>query len=198
MPRSASPRAPSAPKSLAIDLGTARFIEPADIGSLISSQLTQDILIGITAVGANTLDMMGALSVEGSDPPVQDTSMTSIAFPDSANWANPFFSVGPADTTFNVMGNEITLYNLEISGTFAADGSYFGGGELAGEADARDIVTMFPDQFETADEACELVQGFGAPCVACTSDGAPYCLILRADSIKANLVPGLTLVPVKK
>jgi len=96
---------------------------------------------------------------------------------------------------FNVSGISVTIYHLMVTGTFAPDGSYFGGATLAGEVDAREVASMIPD-VESADDVCDLTKSFGAPCEPCSSDSQPYCLSLVADSIVAAEVPGLTLTEI--
>ena len=87
---------------------------------------------------------------------------------------------------------------MAVSGTFAADGSYFGGGELSGGVDARqlvDIVGGLMDGVESADDVCGLVAGFGVSCGACSSDGEAYCVTLEVNRLVANET-GETLVAI--
>ena len=108
------------------------------------------------------------------------------------------FEVPEADLSLSISGFSATIYSLAVSGTFAADGSYFGGGELSGELDARqlvDIVGGLMDGVESADDVCGLVAGFGVSCSACTSDGEAYCVNLEVNRLVANET-GETLVPI--
>lgn len=173
-----------------IDLGSANFIEPAGIGPILTSVLTQNILVGVTGVTDTEVDMVGAISLEGSTE--QDVCTPSIAFPTADFSENPHFNVGPEDTTISVAGYSATIRGLEISGDFAPDLSYFGEGVLAGTIDSRDLATI-PDLQDltgcdgTNDAClCDFIQSSGlATCSEC-SDGEPLCLTLLADSIVAD------------
>ena len=183
-------------KTYAVDLASGNFVQPPGIGSLLGGLFSNNILLSVTSSG-DTLEFIGALSVEGST--AQDTcSETFEDFP-SADFTNsPMFEVPENDLSLSISGYSATIYALSVSGTFAADGSYFGGGELSGELDARqlvDIVGGLMDGVESADDVCGLVAGFGVSCSACTSDGEAYCVTLEVNRMVANET-GETLVEV--
>ncbi|MDP6931656.1 MAG: hypothetical protein QGG40_02010, partial [Myxococcota bacterium] len=91
------------------------------------------------------------------------------------------------DTDFSVAGYDITIGDLEVSGTFSAEGDYFGGGTLGGTIDTRPLVPLIDENGED-DYICTLATGFGAECTACPEDGEPYCLTVVADQIVAEKV----------
>lgn len=181
-------------KAYTIDLASARFIEPEGIGSILGDLLEQNILVGVVSATDTDLEMIGAISVAGTTE--QDVCAASIDFPAADFSENPFFSVGPEDTTIAVAGYSATIHGLEISGAFAPDLSYFGGGKLAGTIDSRDLATI-PDLADltgcdgTSDSClCEFIAGTGlANCSAC-DDGEPLCLTLLADQIVAEEIDG--------
>jgi len=183
-------------KTYAVDLTSGNFVQPAGIGSLLGGLFTNNILLGVTAADAN-LEIMGAISMDGST----DQDMCTETFTDfpAADFSNsPLFAIPEGDVTLSVAGYTATIYALSVSGTFAADGSYFGGGELQGELDARqlvDIVAGLMDGVESADDVCGLVAGFGVSCSECSSDGAEYCVTLEVNRLVANET-GATLVAV--
>jgi hypothetical protein len=183
-------------KTYAVDLASGNFIQPPGIGSLLGGLFTNNILLNVTAAG-ETLEFLGALSLESSTE--QDMCAETFSdFPAADFSSSPMFSIPEADVTLNVSGFSATIYSLSVSGTFAADGSYFGGGELSGELDARqlvDIVGGLMDGIESADDVCGLVAGFGVSCTECVSDGEPYCVTLEVDRMTANET-GATLMPV--
>lgn len=183
-------------KTYVLDLASARITQPAALAGLLEQYEDElpTILIGILAVGTDTIDIIGAMADEDSDDIVQDYCEPTIGFPEGADFSeSPYFQVGPADIPFDIDSEtSITIYSLLVAGTFAADGSYFGGGELEGEADARDVAAAFPEA-GTADEICKLTESFQAPCEACSSDGEEYCLYVTADQIEAEEVEDLTL-----
>lgn len=182
-------------RTYALDLAGARILEPAGVGSVLTSYLTQDILVGITAVSSTEINMIGAIGAEGANPPEQDYCDPSIPFPVADFDEQPYFQIGPQTTTLAVAGFALEIVNLEITGTFAADASYFAGGTLAGVIDTRPLAPLLG---EDGDEGaiCDLAVSFGAVCSACPSDGEPYCLTLVADQIVAEEVAGETLVVV--
>ena len=176
-------------KTYAIDLAdpSVNFVQPPGIGSLLGGLFTNKILMGITAADTN-LEILGAISLEG----VTDQDMCTETFADFpiADFSNsPLFEIPEGDVTLTVANYTATIYSLAVSGTFAADGTYFGGGELSGELDARqlvDIVGSLMDGVESADDVCGLVAGFGVSCGECSSDGAAYCVSLEVNRITAN------------
>ncbi len=178
-------------KSYRVDLLSARFIQPGEaIASLLFEQLSDDILIGVSAQNETSLNMLGALS-DGAGGN-QNHCYPSIDFPEAASFSDPGFSVGPADTTLEVAGYSIEISNLGISGSFAPDCSYFGGGKLVGELDARVLAPLVSELVGTddPDEICGFLVTFGVACETCSSDGAPYCAAVEVDQINAAEIAG--------
>lgn len=174
-------------KSFVVDLNNARFVEPAGVADLLLSQLNNNIILGVSGyTDGGTLDIVGAISTEGTSN--QDFCTESIDFSGVDFSADPTFTAGPEDSTFSVAGYDVIINQLEISGTFADDCSYFGGGVLAGELDARELAGLLKELLDTDDPdyICELLVGFGVNCGACTSDGEEYCLNILADSLTAS------------
>ena len=181
-------------RTYTLDLANARIVEPAGIGSVLTSYLTQDILVGVDSIADGEVQMIGAIGAEDAEPPRQDFCDPTIPFP-AADWsASPYFQIGPQTTTLSVAGYDIEIGDLEITGTFASDGSYFGGGTLAGTIDTRPLAPLLDD---SGDEGaiCDLAINFGATCTAC-SDDKPFCLTLVADQIIALEVANTTLIEV--
>lgn len=179
-------------KTYVVDLGTARFVQPAGVADLLLGSLENNILVGVTSVDGATLNMIGAID-DGAGGG-QDFCTPSIPFP-PASYDNPSFQVGPADTDLNVAGLSITINGLLIRGAFSSDGSYFGGGRLEGQLDARTLAPLLGDLLGVTDpdEVCALLIGFGVTCGACGSDGAAYCVDVLADQITAT-AQGASLV----
>jgi len=170
-----------------VDLANARFVKPEGVADLLLGQLNNDILIGVQSYDDSTLQMIGAMSTEIGGP--QDFCNASIPFPEADFTGAPYFAVGPEDTLISVAGYDIEISNLVISGTFAADGSSFGGAVLAGELDARVLAPLLVDLVGTddPDEICALLVGFGVACDTCSADGQPYCIDILADQMTAEL-----------
>ncbi|MES2640069.1 MAG: Ig-like domain-containing protein [Myxococcota bacterium] len=182
-------------RTYSLNLAEARIVEPAGVGAILGTYLTQDILVGVQSVNDSEIQMIGAIGVEGSVPPVQDYCTSSIPFPVANFSEQPYFQIGPQTTTLAVAGLEIVIGDLEITGTFASDGTYFTGGTLAGTIDTRPLVGLVDTSKKPDPNAiCELAASFGALCGACPADNEPYCLTLVADQIEALEVVGNPLV----
>lgn len=175
-------------KAYQLDLAKANIVQPPNIGSVLGSLLTTPILIGVAEISGDDLTMVGAIGVEGGGG--QDYCTQTIDFPTADFSGRPYFKVGPQDTTLSISGASIKIGQLEVTGTFASDGSYFGGGTLKGSVDARDIAAALPDLGYDAQGLCDLIAGFGAACETCPTDSEPYCLTLVANSIQADGING--------
>ena len=175
-----------------LNLADARITEPPGIGALLSSELDGvSIYTGITDVTATTITVIGGLGREDAATPTQEYCDPTIDFPVADFTASPHFEIsGDGATPITVAGTTVYIENLNISGDFASDLSYFGGGVLAGTIDTR------PLDFEFGDEVgfiCDTAAALGVVCAPC-GDGEPFCLSLVADSIDAQLVADLELV----
>ena len=182
-------------KTYAVDLASGNFVEPPGIGSLLGGLFENNILLGITSADTQ-LHILGAISAAGNTD--QDFCTETLnSFP-AADFSNsPYFEIPEGDVTLTVAGFTATIHGLSVAGTFAADGSYFGGGELSGQLDAREIVDLVSEaglDVESADDVCGLIQGFGVSCSEC-SDGTNYCVSLEVNRLVANET-GVTLTPV--
>jgi hypothetical protein len=191
---SAADSADIADRTYVLDLAGGNFVQPAGVGPLLQTQLAVDILIGVTGVSDTEVYMMGAIGVEGANPPEQDTCEETIDFPTAADFsANPFFSVGPDTTTLSVQGMDITIDDLLISGAFAPDGSYIAGATLAGAVDTRPLVGLI-DPEGSDDTICDLVATFGVACEPCSDGSGDYCLTLLVNDISAEELIGTSLI----
>ncbi len=182
-------------RTYVVALGNARITQPAGIGSVLSSYLTTDILMGVNDLSGTSLTLLGAVAQSGVTPDVQNTCDPSIPFPVADFSAQPFFTVGPQTTTLSVAGYDVEIDNLQVTGTFASDGTYFDGGTLSGTIDTRPLAPLI-DSSGNEGAICDLAVNFGASCEPCPSDGQPYCLTLVADQILAEQVDGVSLVEV--
>ncbi len=167
-------------RSYVLDLGDARFLEPAGIGELIGEFMTNEGVLGVADERGSSLDLIVGMSEEGSRPAVQDLCTQTLD--STCTWDRaPFFEYGPVDTTYTSAGTSFTIMDLHLAGTFAPDGSWLGGGEIALVLDMREWVDLI-EEVESAADMCNLSASFGAPCQAC-QDGAEYCLPLLVDGI---------------
>lgn len=167
-----------------LDLPHANIVSPAGLGGILGPMLAV-VLAEVVSVSETDLDVLGAVAVTGSDPAVEDYCTPTIDFPPGDFAEQPFFHLGPADVDLVVSGAIVTVGDLEISGTFSSDGTYFGGGVFSGLVDTRPLSLVQNPEGDGSD-LCVLVSGLGIECAACPTDGAAFCLSLLADGITAQ------------
>ncbi len=183
-------------KTYALDISSGSFVEPAGVGDLIGGLLENKILIGITSVENDVMTVRGAIS-DGSTTDQDMCTETLEEFPTADFSTSPYFEIPKEDVTLSVAGFTATIYGLEVTGTFSSDATYFGGGTLQGELDARQILPLLGDaglDAETPEEVCGLLLGFGVSCVECQSDSEPLCVRLVVERLVAEDT-GVELVP---
>lgn len=169
-----------------LNLQDGRVVVPEGVGSVLEQYLEVSILIKVDDLTGNDLTMNGALADE-DDSSLQDYCTPTLDFPVADFSTAPFFGIGPADTTINVAGYSVTIEDLEVTGTFSSDGTYWGGGVLAGVIDTRALSSLVGDDAEDS-AVCDLVAGFGVSCVTCASDGTDFCLEIRAVDLGGELL----------
>ncbi|MFN7142402.1 MAG: hypothetical protein ACK4YP_01400 [Myxococcota bacterium] len=177
-------------RAYAVNLADAEITEPAGIGGILGSYLTQQILLGVVAADDTELQIIGAITVE--DTTGQDYCLPTIAFPTADFSGNPDFAIGPTDISMSVSGYDLTISAFEVTGTFAEDGSSFEDGTVAGAIDTRAIDAAIGSDEGTI---CGYAGSFGAACVVCPGDGEEFCLTLRAEDVSGEEV-GVGVVPV--
>ena len=200
-------------RAYALDLNaeSVRFVQPEGVGDLLGDYLTTDVLMGVESADASSIQMIGAIGIEGASPAAQDTCNPTIPFPQADFTENPYFQAGPATTTINVEDYEITINDLLIAGAFAPDGSYISGAVLSGSIDTRPLAVLLDDTCTDEGEdangdgvadcraaICDLAVTIGVACETCT-DGKDYCLSLYVDGIVATeLTESLVEIPTQE
>jgi hypothetical protein len=183
-------------KTFVVDLASGRFVKPAGVGDLIGGLLENSILIGV--ISADTeLAIRGAISEDTST--AQDTCNPTLDdFPNADFSDSPYFVIPEGDVTIAVAGVSVQINSMSISGTFAEDATYFGGGTVSGEIDARDLGPLLEGQVDdtSPDYLCSLLAGFGVACITCASDGEPYCATLQVVDLIAEEQDG-EIIPVE-
>ena len=162
-------------------------MEPAGVGRVLFGLLEQHILLGVTEVTDDEIQIMGAISKDKPSTD-QDTCDPSIDFPAGADFTTaPFFSIGPRTTSLSVAGTDVNIKDLMFAGDFAADGSYIGGAILSGKLDAVDLAPVLVDNGLIGEgggpsAVCDLIATFGVACEDC-GDGRDECLSIYIDRI---------------
>ena len=174
-------------KTYSVDLAAANFVKPPDVGTLLGSLLTQNILIGIDDANESSITMKGALAEPGNDD--QDMCTATFGIPTADFSTAPYFSVSADAITIAVSGFNININDFTLEGDFTPDGSQISGAVLAGQLDARDLAPAIVETglitAEDPDEVCGLLSGFGVECEPCT-DGKDYCVTVEVNDINAE------------
>lgn len=167
-----------------------RIVIPEGVGSVLESYLDVTLFIQVADANSSTLSMFGAVADDAGT--AQDYCSPTLDFPTAEFTAAPYFEVGPQTTTISVADYTVTIEDLYISGTFATDGSYWGGGVLSGSVDTRPLVDLVEEGGEDG-AICEIVAGFGVACETCPADGQPYCLSIKAVGLGGDEVTSTSL-----
>lgn len=174
-------------KTYALDLSSGNFVEPAGVGDLIGGLLENNILIGVTSVDGGQLVVRGAISEAGNTN--QDMCTETLEdFPTADFSESPFFEINaPSGISLSIQDTDVSLDSIRVAGTFAQDGTYFGGAELEAELDVAKLAPLLADLIESDDpaEACALLLGFGVTCEECSQTGDPYCITLQVNQLSA-------------
>ena len=174
----------------ALDLGSGRIVIPEGVGSLLEGYLDYTIFLGVDSASADSILLVGAVANE-EDPTQQDYCTPTLDFPEADFSESPYYVIGPANTTLDVAGYSIEIGELFVSGTYSSDGTWMGGGVLAGSIDTRPLGALLGDDEEEG-AICDLVGGFGVDCENCT-DGEPFCLAIEIVDMTAEEADGLSL-----
>lgn len=177
-------------KTYAVDLESGVILEPAGVGELLRAFLSNTFLIHVIETTDSSISVRSALSTK--DSVEQNFCVSTLDdFPIIDMSQSPYFSLENDTLQLNVSAYNVKIYQFRVLGTFASDASSFQQAYIAGELDAREAYTLLADfgiAAENEDDVCDLLDGFGAECLACSSDGAPYCLRIVIDDMVANAV----------
>jgi hypothetical protein len=171
----------------------ADITEPAFLDIVASSYVTVPILIGVESVDDTTIDLMGALGEydQGNGKYTQDTSETPWDFPAADFTEAPFFAATADVATLTYQSIDVPIEQFHLEGTITEDGSAIDEGRASGYLDTRNAGVWVGRPGE-AGAVCETAAAAGVTCVSCM-DGSPYCMLVIAQNIRAEQVPGLTL-----
>jgi hypothetical protein len=180
-----------------VDLASANWVEPAELGLLFTAYVDTPLLMGVTFANAQWIDVLAAQATIEGGQILQDPEQEVWAFPTSDFTDAPFFSVTAPRIVLVVPDDEggtvqAPIESFHLEGTFAADGTALGGVVLTGLADTRGLGPLF-QQPDNPRAACDAVEELGSACVACGVDPGDYCLAIRGVDLQGVLVPGLVL-----
>jgi hypothetical protein len=174
-------------QTYALDLNSATWVTPTGLDTLIGDSLNMSILFGIEEA-SDILDFMGAIPVSGTTD--QDFCVPTLDFDPISFERSPYFEVGPVDMPISMMGYSLSIYDMNISGTFDADGEGIQAVGLAGALDLRDIAPALGELsgglVTDAASACDMLVMLGITCDDCPTDGESVCIGLELTDIDAT------------
>ncbi len=157
-------------------LADGTMTEPSALGALLSSYLTSEIEVEVSAIdsSAGTIEMYLTDSSTG----------TASAFSGDFS-GDPAFSTGPVDFEGDFGGTTVTYESVTWAGNLASDGSEITDGVFAGLLNSGPLSTELlgssdPEAF------CDLVRSLGVRCEAC-ADGSTICVAFTVEDL--NPVP---------
>lgn len=173
-------------------LADATITEPAFLEIVAGSQLTQPILIGVTAASSTAIDLVGGLGEAVDGTYEQLEGLPTWDFPEADFSEQPYFEAESDLVTILYGETPIPIEQFALSGTFTSDGSVMAEGRATGFGDTRYMADLVNRPAEDYGAVCEIAAAAGIYCTEC-SDGEPYCLYIVAENIQAALVPDLTM-----
>lgn len=179
-------------RTWAFDLASARIVTPEGMAAVLNMFPAEPLLLGVVAASDTELTI-----IEGTgflDAIDQDYCAATTELPPGDFSEQPYFSVVAETAGVQVSGVPVTVRNVTITGTFAADGSEVGGGTLSSILDTRPLAPLVGGT--EPGSACEVMISLGIVCEPCPTDSEPYCVTLIADQITAPEVPGVTVAPI--
>jgi hypothetical protein len=178
-----------------LDLVGATWVEPSSLGALLALFFNAPILLGVVHADDVLIDVLAAQGEVATDGTVsQDIDQPSWDFPLADFSGAPFLDASAPAVSFEYSGVVVPVSDLELQGTFSADGTVFGGGVLSGLGDTREMGGLLNDP-NNPSAMCDLAAGLAVQCQPCP-DGLAYCLRLRAEDLEGTLVENLALIDV--
>jgi hypothetical protein len=171
-----------------MDLSQAHVVKPGIAAQALLMLVDNHLALQVNGASDDTLDV--TIAPTDAQTGLQDTCIPSLNASMPNNFeARPTFMVGPVDVPFTLAGFSMRLYDASASATFSADGSFFAGGTIAGNLDARDVVMALSGRgvlpSDSPEALCDIIGNAKLPCTAC-SDGEPYCLYLEVNEVSGH------------
>jgi hypothetical protein len=171
-----------------VDFESGAFVKPLGLGSLITSMIGYNgLLVSPTVVDASSIEFIGAVGAYD----VQNVCVPTASLP-SVSWVDPDFELVSTLLPMDFGGITVDVTDVEVWGSFLANGSELQFGRLKGLLDTRNLGDLL-GLGSAPDAVCILTATFGANCETCT-DGLDYCLPIWVDGLVAPSVGG-SIVP---
>jgi hypothetical protein len=171
-------------------LGDADYTQPEGLGALLASFLEAPLLIGVSTVEGETLNILGTQGMDSGGAVVPDPSFDVWDFGPAA-LEGAYFASSPTNIELEYGCATIPIYDFALDGTFSADGATIGGGHALGLGDSRNMGCL-AGLGSDPDAICNYAASFGFACEECP-DGNPWCLTIEAWFDPAPLLPDVSL-----
>ncbi len=172
-------------RSFSLDLNTAEPKAGEQVAETAAAFFNRNLLASVLQANDSWLWVrIGA--ADASDPSQQDFCSRTLDLPSAEFTSSPFFELASDAVNFNAYAASISLLRLEVTGTFAADGSRVGGITFNTILDARDLAELIPGQ--SADSLCEITSNLYMDCEACPTDGEAWCFTMAFDELAGSEV----------
>jgi hypothetical protein len=179
-----------------LDLINATWVEPGALSTLMALYFTTPILLGVQYADGSHLDLLGAPGEVDAFGAIQQANAPTWDFPLQPFDQQPYFVAEVDSIQLDYQsGNDlipIPVQDFVLAGTIGPDGATFGGGEISGLADTRELSDVLPGGGDDDGAVCDFAESLGVSCQAC-DDGLPYCLRIIGVDIEGARVDGLSL-----
>ena len=172
-------------RSFTLDMLQARFVASAEVAATAATLFDRNLLASVVGLDGDWLRLRIGKALE-DDPENQDFCARTVDLPAADVTNLPWFHLLTDELQFGAYAANMTLYQLQVSGTFAADGSAIGGLAMTTVVDSRDIAELISGQ--TADSLCEIMGNLYIPCEPCPTDGHSYCFDLSFEDLSGSTV----------
>ncbi len=171
-----------------MDLSKARVEKPGIAAQALLTLVDDHLALQVNGLYEDALDVTIAPTDARTNE--QNTCIPTLHADMPNNFSStPTFVMGPIDVPVSLAGYEVTLYKAKATATFAADGSFFAGGTIAGSLDARDLARALAGRdilpSDSPEAVCDVIANAKLPCTEC-QDGEPYCLYLEVREVSGH------------
>ena len=153
-------------------LTEGRVVDPPELEAVLPLMLDFDILLMVESGDGSNLNFLGG--VTGDQEETQSLCAPHIDFPTPVDYSNnPYFSVTADAISLVIVGDELSVTDLVLTGTFSD-----------GAATMEDV--FLSGNVNLGSELCSLMGSSGVECEACPTGGDTTCIDLIVDSMTGS------------
>jgi len=166
-----------------VDLTSGRFTEGEGVGDTMSLFFTRGVLVQVVSVEDDEMTLILGVSTPLQGPVAQDPCFFTTEVTAAAS-ESPFFELDIADFVFGAWRGSVGMYDFQMHGTLAADGSTVGGVSYRATVRASELGAVLKMDTEAL---CDLSEDLGVICAPCPDTAGQICITVAADRISAAL-----------